>query len=345
MPGTTLGVAIVGCGHMGTVHAKNVMRDERTQLVALIDPRVEAAEQLRGQIDVPIERIRVTASVDEALADPAVDAVVIATHHDLHPVLVTAAARAGKHIFCEKPLGLTNEACAQIADAVRAAGVQLVVGFQARHAALVRLAAERIPAPRILFGQIIDPRWSDQSWAVDPLEGGGNVLSQGVHTFDLLCHFAGAEPEAVFAGGGTLTHDPARTTVIDSIAATIRFANGATASLLIGDFGPSAWTGKSFYELFDATGNSATIYDYYEHVRFAKGEPLAVGKDDLPGPEREDYQGYGGLMREFIGCAIANQPPVIAAGVADGVRATALSLACFESIRSGNVVRLHGKGA
>jgi len=340
VPGTQLGVAIFGCGHMGTVHAKNVVRDERARLVALVDPRIEAAEHLRGQVDLPADSVRVTASAEEALADPAVSAVVIATHHDLHPVLATAAARAGKHVFCEKPLGLTNEACAQIADAVRAAGVQLVVGFQARHAALVRLAAERIPAPRILYGQIIDPRWSDRSWAVDPLEGGGNVLSQGVHTFDLLCHLAGAEPEAVFAGGGTLTHDPARTAVMDSIAATIRFANGATASLLIGDFGPSPWTGKSFYELFDANGNSATVYGYYERVRFAKGEPQEVGKDDLSEAQREDYQGYGGLMREFIGCALANRPPEIGASVADGVRATALALACFESIRSGNVVRL-----
>jgi predicted dehydrogenase len=335
-----LGVAIIGCGHMGTVHARTIAHDERARLVALVDPRVEAAERLRGQIDVPAERVRVSAAAEEALADPAVSAVVIATHHDVHPVLAIAAARAGKHIFCEKPLGLTNDACQQIANAVRAAGVQLVVGFQARHAALVRLAAERLPAPRILFGQIIDPRWGDRHWAVDPLEGGGNVLSQGVHTFDLLCHFAGAEPEAVFAGGGTLTHDPALTAVVDSVAATIRFANGAAASLLIGDFGPSPWTGKSYYELFDARGQSATISGYYERVRFAKDEPLEVSKDDLPEPQRADYQGYGALMREFIGCALANRPPAIAAGVAAGVRATALALACFESIASGNVVRL-----
>jgi predicted dehydrogenase len=340
MSTTQLGVAIVGCGHMGTLHARNIVQDERARLVALVDARVEAAEQLRGLIGAPAERVRVTSSVQEALADPAVGAVVIATHHDLHPVLATAAARAGKHVFCEKPLGLTNEACAQIAEAVRAAGVQLVVGFQARHAALVRLAAERVPRPRVLFGQMIDPRWGDSNWAVDPVEGGGNVLSQGVHTFDLLCHLAGAEPEAVFAGGGTLTHDPARTAVMDSVAATIRFANGATASLLIGDFGPSPWTGKSFYELFDANGNSATIHGYYERLRFAQGDPQDVGKDDLPEPQRADYLGYGALMREFIGCALANRAPTVAAGVADGVRATALSLACFESIRSGNAVRL-----
>lgn len=325
---------------MGTRHAKNVQQDGRARMAALIDARLESADGLREQLGIRPQDTRISASADAAFSDRNVDAVIIATHHDLHPALAIAAARAGKHIFCEKPLGLTNDACEQIADAVHAAGVQLVVGFQARHAALVRLAAERIPAPRLLFGQIIDPRWSDRSWAVDPIEGGGNVLSQGVHTFDLLCHFAGAEPETVFAGGGTVTHDPAQTAVMDSVAATIRFANGAAASLLIGDFGPSPWTGKSFYELFDASGNSATISGYYERVRFAKGEPLEVGKNDLSEAQREDYQGYGALMREFIGCALANRPPEIAAGVADGVRATALALACFQSIHSGNVVRL-----
>ena len=337
-----LGIAVLGCGNMGARHATNAAADPRARVVALVDPRQQAAEARRHKLGQAATDTYVTASADQVLADPDISAVVIATHHDLHRPLAVAAAEAGKHILCEKPLALTMEDCQAIRDAVRAANVQLLMGFQARHAPLVRLAAGRVPRPRILFGQMIDPRWGDQSWAVHPVEGGGNVLSQGVHTFDLLCHLAGDEPVEVYAGGGTFTHDPARTDTVDSVAATIRFASGAAASLLIGDFGPSPWTGKSYYEIFDGAGHSATIFGYYEGVRFGKGDPAEVRTADLPEAERDDYTGYAALMREFVTCAIEGQPPRIAADVDAGVRATALALACFTSIRTGRVVRVSG---
>lgn len=340
MSSTQLGIAIAGCGGMGTTHATSAAGNERARVVALVDPRLEAAQKLKDRLGLAGDDAYVDTSLDRALADPNVGAVVIATHHDLHPSLAIAAARAGKHILCEKPLALTLDACHAIRDSVRDAGVQLVVGFQARHAPLVRLAAKRVPRPRILLGQMIDPRWGDTHWAVSPLEGGGNVLSQGVHTFDLLCNLAGDEPETVFAGGGTLTHEPNSTDVIDSVAATIRFHSGATAAVVIGDFGPSPWTGKSYYELFDAAGNSATIYHYYEAVRFGTGEPRDIHKDDFSPEQREDYAGYRAEMAEFVACALENRPPAISANVDDGVRATALALACFESIRTGQVVRV-----
>ena len=105
---------------------------------------------------------------------------------------------------------------------MRKSGVQFVMGFQTRHATLVRRARDWVPNPRVVFGQIIVARWEDASWARRPQTGGGNVLSQGVPGFDLLAHLADVLPRALFAEGGTITHDPATTEVVDTVLATPR---------------------------------------------------------------------------------------------------------------------------
>jgi predicted dehydrogenase len=204
-----------------------------------------------------------------------------------------------------------------------------------------------VPSPRIVFGQIVANRWSDGGWAQQAETGGGNVISQGVHGFDLLAHAAGAAPLVVHAEGGTITHDPATTEVIDTVLATIRFANGVVGSAVIGDFGPSPWTHLAFYEFFDGNGRSATLYHFMEGlclgtagskiVSFApETEPaqnLTIA--DLPEGERDDPYGYAALIAEFVDCARENRPPTVAGGVRDGRRATDMALACFESIRTG----------
>lgn len=331
-----LRVAIVGCGNMGRTHARTLAGLPDAEVALLVDPSAEAIERVRREVglaDVP------STADPAAVVGEGIDAVVIATHHHLHPPLAVAAARAGKHVLIEKPLALTLEGCHEIEAAAAAGGVQVVVGFQARHCPYVRRAREALPRPRVLVGQMIDPRWGDAHWAQDPVTGGGNVLSQGVHTFDLLCYLAGDEPAAVHAEGGTYTHDPAATEVIDTVVATIRFRGGAVATVAIGDFGPSHWAGKSFYQLFDATGASATIYQYYEGVRLGRGrETTDITAADLSPEEAADPYGYAGEMTEFVACARANRPPTVAAGVEDGTRATRLALAAFESIRTGATV-------
>jgi myo-inositol 2-dehydrogenase / D-chiro-inositol 1-dehydrogenase len=344
----TVNVAIVGCGYIGTRHAQSLARLSDAKVVAFVDQDLNRATQLwqtHGSDDAVA-----TTDIAAALHDPNTHAVIIATHHDSHPALAIAAARAGKHLFVEKPLALTNEACREIEDAVAVAGVQAVVGFQTRHAPLVRRARAWVPNPRVVFGQIIVARWDDASWAQHPETGGGNVLSQGVHGFDLLAYLAGAAPRVVFAKGGTITHDPATTEVIDTVLATVRFANGVVGNAIIGDFGPIPWTQAGFYGLFDAAGRSATLHHFSEGLSLGTAGsqmiPFKLPREpaqeltlaDLPPADRDDPYGYATLIAEFIACARANRPPSISAGVRDGRLATAAVLASFESIRTGRTV-------
>ena len=361
-----LRVAVVGCGGMGERHTMLLGTLPDASVTLFVDPVAAAIERVRERNRLP--DVPGVAAIDDPAVAERADAVVIATHHDLHPVLAVAAADAGKHVFIEKPMALTLEGCREIEAAVARNGVQLMVGFQARHSPFVRLAREAVPRPRVLVGEMIDPVWPIGRWSQDPVTGGGNVLSQGVHTFDLLCFLAGSEPVSLHAEGGTLTHDPGATDVMDSVVATIRFANGAVASAVVGDFGPDAYVGKSFYQLFDAAGRSATVYGYYTGVRVfdgerytdytadrvARGTLVGMGRTAEPGsaepstahlPAAEAGDplgpyGYLGELAEFVDCALENRPPRIGADAAAGTRATRLALACFESIRSGRPVTL-----
>jgi predicted dehydrogenase len=323
---------------------------EGAAVVAFVDRDLARAERLRDAVGSA--GTVATSDVTAVLEDRSVHAVVVATHHDSHPGLAIAAAEHRKHVFVEKPLALDERACRDIEAAVRRSGVQLLVGFQARHAPLLRRAREWVPEPRVVFGHLVAGRWGDGSWAQQPDIGGGNVLSQGVHCFDLLAYAAGAAPRVVFAEGGTITHDPAATDVIDSVLCTIRFANGAVGTAMVGDFGPSPWTLLGHYEFFDARGRSATVHHFFEGLCLGtagsrvvpygteRERALELGLDDLPEAERDDPYGYAALDAEFVACAREGRPPAVAATARDGRRATAVTQACFESIRTGRPVTL-----
>jgi myo-inositol 2-dehydrogenase/D-chiro-inositol 1-dehydrogenase len=341
---TDLNVAIIGLGGKGRSHAVNLARLPGVRIAALGDISSEVVERARAELGGAAATSYGVTDVERILADPGVDAVVIATQHDSHRPLAVAAARAGKHLLVEKPLALTVEDCQAIVDAVEANRVQLVMGFQARHRYFVRLIKERLPSPRVVVGEIIDPRWPDSFWAVDPVRGGGNVLSQGVHTFDLVCYLAGSEPSRISAVGGIFSHDPAVTPTIDTCLATLSFAGGAVASVNVGDFGPLPWAGdKSFYQVFDGGNRSATMYG--TRVLFASTGPdglfdrnrvVEEYTQEAPPPgESPDYAGTIRLVEEFVACARDNRPPAIGAGVRDGMRATVLALRAFESLCDG----------
>jgi predicted dehydrogenase len=350
-------VAVVGLGGKGRSHASTLAEIPGARIIALADTNPEAIERARIELGDAAKTAYRTTDSDRIFADPNVDAVVIATQHNSHRPLAVAAAQARKHLLVEKPLALTAEDCQAIVAAADASRVQVVVGFQARYRHFIHLIKQQIPAPRIVVGQIIDPQWPDSFWAVDPVKGGGSVLSQGVHAFDLVCYLAGSEPASIHAVGGIFSHDPTVTPTVDTCLATVTFSNGTIATVAVGDFGPLPWTGdKAMYQVFDGRFRSATMVG--TRLVFASASPgwmFSAGPAGLVDPnlvveehrseepppgERPDYDGTSGLIQEFIACARDNRPPTIGANVRDGQRATMLVLGAFASMRNGVTVNL-----
>jgi myo-inositol 2-dehydrogenase/D-chiro-inositol 1-dehydrogenase len=198
----TVGVGVIGVGRIGRMHAE--LLDGQVPgaaLTAAHDANPAAADGVGG---------RWHASVDELLADPAVDAVAICSSTETHADLIVAAARAGKAIFCEKPVSLDLAEVDRALEAVDAADVPFQIGFNRRfdpgHQA-VRDAVRR--------GDVGDPhlvRISSRDPAPPPIDyvrgSGGIFLDMTIHDFDMARYVTGSEVVEVFARGAVRV-DPA----------------------------------------------------------------------------------------------------------------------------------------
>jgi myo-inositol 2-dehydrogenase/D-chiro-inositol 1-dehydrogenase len=328
-----LRAALIGCGSWGRQHALSAQALPDLRMVAFCDLREERAEAYCAEFGGQYA----TADAERVFADPAVEAVFIATTHDTHRPLAVAAARAGKHVFLEKPMAMNVTDARAIRDAVREAGVQMQIGFKYRHAPMVRRVREFLPHPRLVVGQVMDTPWSDESWTMDPARGGGNIISQACHNLDTVCLLAGAEPVEVHAHGGNLLHPGSP--LIDTVAASIQFANGSVAAVVNGDAGEAGHTSKFFFEVFDGQ-RSASLFDrcHQAMVWRKDGDREHWTAEDLAETERDDLEGTCAQVRAFVECVRSGRP--CSAGADDGVRAAALTDAIIESIASGKRVAI-----
>lgn len=331
-----VGAAIIGCGNMGKTHARLLAGFDEVSLRMLVDADEGRARALGAEVPAAA----VSTEFERALDDPAVDVVFICTHHHLHAPMCVAAAGAGKNIFCEKPLAINLEDCEAISKAVNAAGVKFMAGFQARFSPFFLKLKEVAPRPWLTIAQYFDPRWGEQSWANDPVAGGGNVLSQGCHCFDAVRFLNASEAVSIYAAGGNYHHPTLPIT--DAVACTLRFADGAVANVAIGDVGKPALMGKAAYQVFagDAT---ASLFNYHwsPEIRLWGAGPGRLTVDDIPGCDDSDFaHGYTQQMRAVVDWTLRDVDPVNAAKLDDAVRATTLALRSIEAIRTGQVQEL-----
>jgi len=207
----TLGHGIIGAGWMGHVHARATARlahhypdlPLRTTLVAVADPLPEHLDEFVNQHG----SITTTSEWRAVVDDPRVDVVSVTAPNAVHAEIGEAVARAGKHLWIEKPVGLNADDCARVVTAVRAAGVQAAVGFNYRnfppveHAQhLIRTGAIGTPTHatvRTLADYAADPAGT-LSWRYAVAQGGHGILADlGSHGFDLIRMLLGDIDELV----------------------------------------------------------------------------------------------------------------------------------------------------
>ncbi|MDO5603591.1 MAG: Gfo/Idh/MocA family oxidoreductase [Paracoccus sp. (in: a-proteobacteria)] len=220
-----IGVGIIGAGHFGAVHARAMAEVSGIRLVASCRNDSAAAgkfAQTHGG----------TAFSDwrALLADPGVDAVVIATPHHLHEEIAIAAADAGKHILLEKPMAPTTRACDAINAAVSRAGVQLLVGHVMHFARPCLKAMEILDSGAIgrpvLGSSGMIKLWMESNrrdWHKNIASGGGMLMTAGIHALDRLVWLMGQDVVGVQAMTGTLFHQQEAD---DSALISLRFAGG-----------------------------------------------------------------------------------------------------------------------
>lgn len=315
----SLQIAIIGCGSIGEIHAQCLSRIDGVHLRAFCDMDEARATSLSAKFTADYA----TCDPERVFRDDSVDAVYVCTHHDSHSALAIRAAEEHKHVMMEKPLALTLQECYKVGNAVEKHGIKFMTGFKMRYYPSVARAREFIPSPIVTVGQMMDARWPEDFWANDPVRGGGNVLSQGCHTMDLVCHLTASEPVRIHAEGGNFTHPG--NDIIDNIVATIRFANGSVASIAQGDSGQTPFVSKFSFQLTDGL-KSAHLRNRLKTITLFDGEKTT---------ELEDPEEYGFLEenKDFVRALLGNTPPPTTHR--DGLRATLLVLMAVESLKSG----------
>jgi myo-inositol 2-dehydrogenase/D-chiro-inositol 1-dehydrogenase len=193
-------VAVFGAGRIGKIHAANVARHPQATLKYVVDTHAPSADALAAELGAKV------VSVEEALNDPAIGAVVIGSSTDTHANLILRSAAAGKAIFCEKPVDLDVQRARECVTAVNSAGVVCMVGFQRRFdptfAALkARLEAGEIGDAEMLVITSRDPSPPPVSY----IERSGGVFKDMlIHDFDIFRWILDDEAVSVYATGGSL---------------------------------------------------------------------------------------------------------------------------------------------
>jgi myo-inositol 2-dehydrogenase / D-chiro-inositol 1-dehydrogenase len=194
-----VGVGVIGVGRIGRMHAELLAHQVAgASLAAIHDPAADVAASIGGELGVPV-----IADVDELLAAPGVDAVAICSSTDSHPGLIAAAARAGKAIFCEKPLSLDLAQLDRALAAVAEAAVPFQIGFNRRFDPAHQSVRDAVQSGAV--GEPYLVRISSRDPAPPSLDyvktSGGLFLDMMIHDFDMARYVTGSEVTEVYARG------------------------------------------------------------------------------------------------------------------------------------------------
>jgi len=235
MKSDKLGVCIIGAGRAGLIHAVNFAgRVKNARLTAISEPNRKTAEQACRELELN----RHYPDYRQALEDDAVDAVVVVTPTAYHKDIVVAAADAGKHIFCEKPMAMTVAECDEMITAAEKNNVVLQIGFMRRFDQSFVYAKEQIKQGAIgdvvLVKSLTRGPSIPQRWQYDITKSNGPLAEVNSHDIDTLRWFTESEFEQVYAIAGNFRCPEARQEFpdfYDNVVMVATFANGMQGSI------------------------------------------------------------------------------------------------------------------
>ena len=281
---------------------------------------------------------RSVTSLDALLSDPEIDAVYISTTNELHRDQAIAAAKAGKHILCEKPLALTIGDAHQMLKAVREAGVVAGTNHHLRNAASHRAMRDAIAqgkigkvlAARVFHAVYLPPHL--QGWRIErPDAGGGVILDITVHDADTLRFVLGEDPvEAVaFSQQGGLSGAGLE----DGVMGVLRFSSGAIAQF------HDAFTTKYAETGFEVHGSEGSLIARNVMTQKQVGTVILRDKDgehELPLDQKNLYET---ALQAFHNAIAGKGQP--SATLEDGIWSLATGLAVLEAAKTGKATAVH----
>lgn len=307
---------MIGCGRRGGELATAMDRRSDCFLVRCIDEDLDAAERLAGHRD----GTDADDDIQAVLARSDIEAVVIATRPDSHAELVSEAARAGKHIFVEPPLATKFPDAARAHATVLAARVVACVDYEFRAAPGVQLVRSTLPRPSALVVhatvESLGGVWEGEA------QHGGVLGTFGTHALDLAVYLASSRPVRVFGIGGRYVR---RAGLPDTLAATIKFAGGAVAEVVVGEFGASGLRGTYWGSVNDASRRAELVCDMTAAQVFEGDRKIAATQEPTTCTTRCEEM----LDSFFTAVRTGGRPR---ADTLDGARAVQVADGLYEAI-------------
>ena len=329
----TIKIGLLGCGVIAGSHAGGYLKVPEARVTAVCDVIPENAVRMAEYVG----GAQVFADFDTLIAQADIDAVDICLPHHLHEPAIRAAAAAGKHILCEKPLCTTLAEADAIRVALAASGVTLMCAHNQIFNPGVQRAKELLAAGAI--GQVYELRTMDMfrhgygtdatKWAWRSKKstmGGGELIDTGYHPSYLLLYLAEAAPTAVTA---MLSNYYAHVLEgEDSAQVLVRFGDGAVGNIVTSwayEFPAGSWP-------FHIIGAEGQIYGGNNHVS------LKLNGAEPEHTEFAEASTFDVEVADFVACLVEGRQPL--QGVEDGIRVLQVILAAYQSAAEGRVVSL-----
>jgi predicted dehydrogenase len=344
---STVRVGIVGCGNIAKTHATALAALSEGEIAAACDVDEGRARAFAAQFGAP----NAYGDVDAMLRSGNVDAIIVCTPHPLHAPVVVAAAEAGVHVLCEKPISDKLSEADRMVEAADRAGITFSVVFQRRWwpaCQRIRQAIDSGKLGRLTVGESVSKLWrSEQYFAADPwrgkwaTEGGGALMNQAVHTVDMFQWFMGPAVEVVGRWAKLRTGD--YIDVEDTAVATVVFANRALGTILA-----ATTINPGFGFRVTVHGDNGATVSVWENPEGQQGVndvwTIAGEEGQRAEWEHEDRDKPGFpyfhqlQLQDFLQAVRDKRPPAVAG--AEGIKSLEIITAIYESSRTGQPIRL-----
>jgi inositol 2-dehydrogenase len=332
----TIRIGLIGAGRMGATFAYHLINHiKEAELVAIADAHGRTASEVAERFGVE----SAYNNYSQLLERQDIDAVVIASPTNTHAEAIRAAAQAGKHIFCEKPLALTLEDCDAAIAAVYAAGVKFQLGFMRRFdagylAAKKKIEEGLIGTPVMFKSTGRDPKRTSLEFARRE-NSGGLIADMAAHDFDLARWLMGSEVERVQSEGGCLVYPELKEVGdIDNAVINLKFASGAIGNI---DVSRNAVYGYDIRTEVLGSGGGLII-GRESHTPVLMMTREGVSHDTVPSFMERFGEAYAAEIREFVACILEDREPVVTAR--DGRAAAAIGIAATRSFEEGRPISI-----
>jgi len=338
MSSPTLKVGIVGLGRLGQRHAINLaQRVPNAEVVAACSPVPAELNWAASQLGITTGY----ADYDALLAHPGLDAVFLVTPTSLHADQIIAALRAGKHVFCEKPLSLDLADCLKVeAEAARHPQLTIMIGFVRRfdasyHDAQQKIAQGVIGKPYLVRSQTCDQNDPSGAFMRFAPTSGGIFLDCSVHDVDLARWLLGnPEPKRVYASGTNAIHTGLQAFGdVDNGLATVEFADGSMASFMASR--TMAHGHETLTEVF-GTGGRLAVGSNPRLNRVEISDAHGVRNECTPDFYARFADAFLIEAQEFTDAALGRR--TLSLTLHDATEATRIGLAMTQAMRAGRPV-------